>query len=95
MRPGLSFATAARQDLRRIGAWFQQPGAGDAARRRLARIAATIETLVDYPNRGRSLGTGPFRIATTERHRIVYAATHSAAGNTVVILRILGPGQNY
>jgi len=50
---------------------------------------------VDYPNRGRSLGTGPFRIATTERHRIVYAATHSAAGNTVVILRILGPGQNY
>ena len=95
MREGLVLTPAAEQNLDVIRAWFQQLGAGRTSARRLARLLSALDGLVDYPHRGRRLGTGPIRIATIERHRIIYAATHSAAGNTVVILRILGPGQNY
>ena len=91
--------------MRRFAAWCEPPGARTTARNRLARIIRTIETLVDYPHvgksiggksiggksiGGRSIGRRPARIAATERHRIIYAATHSAAGNIVVILRTLG-----
>ena len=94
MRAGLAVTPAAAQNLDTIRAWFRQSGAGPASQRRLARLLGALDSLVDYPNRGRRIGTGPIRIATSERQRIVTAATHAAAGNTVVILRILGPGQS-
>jgi plasmid stabilization system protein ParE len=99
VRPALELTKAASVDLRNIGEWLRQAGAGRSAKRRLGHILAAVERLPDFPRRGHAIGAGPIRALAIERHRILYRIVNSRkttdAGQreTIYILRILGPGQ--
>jgi plasmid stabilization system protein ParE len=92
----LEYAANAERDLSRAIAWQTQPGAGTAARRRLAAIVAAVNALRHHPCLWRrEAGLGGVLIVAG--HRVVYSVEpdtgRDETAGDVVILRILGPGQ--
>jgi plasmid stabilization system protein ParE len=92
----LGFTDRAVADFEAVRAWFTQPGAGSAAKRRLQRIVLAIEGLPRVPcfyQTGAAPGT---RVMICQRHRVIYQLDPDTGDNItagdVTILRILGPG---
>lgn len=75
--------------------WFTQPGTGATAARRLRRILAAINRLVEHPCRHPREGHN--REFSIERHRVVYRVIpdtgRNATAGDVLVLRVFGPGQ--
>lgn len=96
-RSRVILAPAATRDLAAIKAWLTQPGAGEAAARRLRRITQAIRTLsleaVQWPA-GLHAGT---RERPVGAYRIVYEVISTEDDTTrgeMRIVRVFGPGQD-
>jgi plasmid stabilization system protein ParE len=95
----LSYTETARSDLDAVRTWLTQPGAGSAARRRLAAIRADIPRLKQYPCRypaGQYPGVrelpcdGGYRVL----YRVVPDTGRDQTAGDVRVLRVFGPGQS-
>jgi plasmid stabilization system protein ParE len=93
------YAPRARDDLIAIRGWLTQPGAGQAARKRLTGIRAAIRLLQDDPclfPAGEHPGVrelpcdGGYRAP----YRMIPDTGRSETAGNVLVLRIFGPGQD-
>lgn len=95
----LIYAPDALADMEDATAWLTQPGAGMAARRRLADIWTHIERLREMPCLYPALNRPGIRECPCRGgYRALYVVEpdtgdNATAGN-VVVLRVFGPGQN-
>lgn len=98
--PGrLLYTPEAREDLDTIRAWLTQPGAGPAARRRLAAIRTAISRLRQHPclyPAGQHSGVR--ELPCDGGYRALYRVTPDTGSNAtagdVRVLRVFGPGQH-
>jgi plasmid stabilization system protein ParE len=95
----LHYTDKALADLDAIRGWLTQPGAGPAARRRLAAIWAAIEQLCQHPclyPAGQHPGvrelpcTGGYRAF----YEVIPDTGRSATAGDIRVLRVFGPGQD-
>jgi len=86
---------AALRDLDQAKRWLRQPGAGDAAKKKLRKIRAAILQLGETPWRW-PVGDHPgVRDVPVEGYRIMYEIhpdiEDDAAASEVRVLRVFGP----
>lgn len=99
MQRALIYAPRALADLQAAARWLKQPGAGQAARRRLAAIWAAIERLRDQPCLY-AVGhhAGVRELPCEGGYRVFYDVLPDTGRNdssgTVRVLRVFGPGQS-
>ena len=93
----LLYSRLAADDLAEIRLWHPQPGAGDAARRRLQAILAALANLPTTPCRYRRSDYPGTRRMTVEHHVVIYRVDPDTGDNEtagdVQVLRVFGPGQ--
>jgi plasmid stabilization system protein ParE len=94
----LSYTEKAGDDLDAVRRWLTQPGAGPAARRRLAAIRADIRRLRQYPcvyPVGQHPGVRELPCAGGYRalYRVVPDTGRDETAGDVLVLRVFGPGQ--
>jgi plasmid stabilization system protein ParE len=94
----LDFAPEAADDLERLRRWHAQPGAGQAAERRMRAILAAIWRLRRTPClHPHSVRPGT-RQMVIEDHVVVYElhpdTGRNATAGDVMVLRVFGPGQD-
>ncbi|MGU3668806.1 type II toxin-antitoxin system RelE/ParE family toxin [Methylobacterium sp. A49B] len=83
---------AAAADLVSAREWLRQPGAGEMAAERLARISRALRDLRNDPLQwpeGEHPGT---RSRSVAGYRIIYVVENHAG--LVTVLRVFGPGQS-
>ncbi|MWV25476.1 type II toxin-antitoxin system RelE/ParE family toxin [Methylobacterium sp. 2A] len=85
---------AAAADLVHIRQWLRQPGAGEKAAHRLARVNEAVRDLRYHPLRWPEGEFEGIRSRSVAGHRILYAVTDDEGTATVDGLRVFGPGQN-
>ncbi len=95
----LIYAPRAREDLVVIRFWLTQPGAGQAARRRLTSIRAAIRRLCDAPCLfavGQQPGVRelPCEGGYRALYRVVPDTGRNDTAGDVLVLRVFGPGQD-
>jgi plasmid stabilization system protein ParE len=102
----LSYTEKAGDDLDAVRRWLTQPGAGPAARRRLAAIRADIRRLKQHPCRypvgqhrypvGQHPGVRELPCAGGYRalYRVIPDTGHDDTAGDVRVLRVFGPGQS-
>ncbi len=95
----LSYTEKAGDDLDTLRRWLTQPGAGPAARRRLAAIRADIRRLKQHPCRYPvGLHPGVRELPCAGGYRALYRVTpdtgRDETAGDVRVLRVFGPGQS-
>ena len=95
----LSYTETARNDLDAVRIWLTQPGAGSAARQRLAAIRADIRRLKQHPCLypvGQRPGVR--ELPCDGGYRALYRVTpdtgRDQTAGDVLVLRVFGPGQS-
>jgi plasmid stabilization system protein ParE len=95
----LSYTAEALADLNAIRSWLTQPGSGQAARRRLLAIRASIRKLRHHPC---LYGLGAYpdvpELPCDGGYRALYEihpdTGHNETAGNVVVLHVFGPGQS-
>ena len=95
----LRYAEEALADLDAIRGWLTQPGSGQAARRRLAAIRASIRNLRVHPCLYPvGAHAGVRELPCDGGYRVLYRAHPDTGRNEtageVRVLRVFGPGQS-
>ena len=99
MPRGLIYAPRAIADIAVIRAWLMQPGAGLAAKRRLAAIRLATDQPRSYPcSHPAGEHPGARELPCDGGYRVLYRVNPDTGRNTtagdVRVLRIFGPGQD-
>jgi plasmid stabilization system protein ParE len=94
----LSYTQQASDDLDAVQRWLTQPGAGLAARRRLAAIRGEIRRLKQHPCRypvGHHPGVRelPCEGGYRALYRVIPDTGRDETAGDVQVLRVFGPGQ--
>jgi len=95
----LTYTEKAGDDLDAVRRWLTQPGAGPAARRRLAAVRADIRRLKQSPCRypvGQNPGVRELPCAGGYRvlYRVAPDTGRDETAGDVLVLRVFGPGQS-
>ena len=98
MKRTVILAPSAQKDRKTIKAWFRQPGSGQAARARLAKLQAGLAALATFPLINRPGPVPGTRMLICQGHKVIYEIEPGSDGTPeagdVVVLRIYGPGQS-
>ena len=86
---------AAATDLVHVRRWLRQPGAGEKAAHRLARINEAVRDLRHNALLWAEAEFEGTRSRSVAGHRILYAVKDEGGTTTVDVLRVFGPDQNW
>jgi len=99
LRRRLQYTEQAGDDLENIRRWLTQPGAGQAALRRLNEIRTAIRGLLEHPGRyAPTEHEGVRELPCRGGYRVLYRVSpdtgRDETAGDVRVLRVFGPGQS-